>query len=472
VSDDDDLAVLAVLADPDGERFVDAPRDHDAMTRLMQQAETAGEKLYCATLLGGCGQEVHVANGMILRPHFRHYPGSRRCPLTPAVARDAYTHRTIQRALVGWLQRLGFEDASMEKRVGPGSRVDVHCSPDAVIEVQLSPETDESMQGRTVRYGGRVTWLYHPTRPITSRDATLARDEFVLFVRLNRDDRPAGESPLVEVGIQTVGVAGQPGIPGQPGIEIWKPLAECLFTPAGGVQHPGHGDAVQHLATIKESHRQAVERAREVQRLADEKAAQLEAEQHAEAQKLALERYQQQTRQLLRKRAQDEARRTASRSEEAVPKRDPAPVVKNGPKARHGHYPIVWSLADLEDWKELHPHRTVPTEGAWMRVLRYHHDLFPAWAYKLRDQWAAALPEDLLDPAWATLYLLATSLSGQVSVFIDTEFDPEGVILRHFHSRGLISLYGQEPAPLMLRLNQRVTPDPARPLQHPVWNAY
>jgi hypothetical protein len=463
---DDELAVHAVLADPDGERYVEAPTSHQKMADLHRAANLAGELFYCAKQLGGCGGEVHVVNGRQKRPFFRHNPGSI-CSLTPAEARDNYTHRAIQNALVAWLHDLG-HDARLEKPVGPHSRVDVYCHPGAVIEVQLSGETALSMQDRTERYGRNVTWLFDPDRPITSRDTALADNDMVLLVQLRPEDdaEPVTTGPRkVNIGIRTA------DLPGTSGATLWSHLEACRFTPTGGLSHPGRGEAEQLVTTAKEKHRQSVAWMHEAIRKGAEIAAEFEAQQSAAAQQRAMERYLQQTRRLAKQRP------AAGQAEQPEAIYSPAPIaehtagVKNGPTVRHSLYPIVWTLADLAGWEERH-HRTAPDGGAWVRVLRHHHDLFPDWAYQLRDQWAAGLPEDLLDPAWATLYLLATSLSGRVTVFIDAEVDPDGLILEHLHKRGLISLYGEAPDPLMLRLNKRVTPDPATPKQHPVWNAY
>jgi hypothetical protein len=465
---DDDLAVHAVLADPDGERFVEAPRSHDRMTDLQRDAHTAREGFYCATQLGGCGGEIHPVNGLQKRPFFRHNPGSN-CTLTAADTRDTYTHRAIQTALVAWLHDLGHE-ARLEKPIPPHSRVDVHCHPDAVIEVQLSGETALSMQDRTERYGRNVTWLFDPDRPITSRDTALATDETVLLVRLRpHSDEEATTWPRqvdIGIGIQVADV------PGNPHTTLWAHLETCTFTPTDGLCHPGRGEADQWITTAKETHQQAVAAQQEAERKIAEEQAAFEARLSADAQERALERYRQQSRQLAKRRA--EVERTQKEAE-AVDRPDvqtvPPSAVKNGPAERRSLYPVVWSLADLAGWEERN-HMRVPEDGAWVRVLRHHHDLFPDWAYQLRDQWAVGLPDELIDPAWATLYLLATSLSGQVPVFIDAEVDRDGTILRLLAKRGLISLYGEPPGPLMLRLNQRVIPDPARPKQHPVWNAY
>lgn len=462
---DDDLAVHAVLADPDGERFVEAPTSHARMADLHRAANIANESFYCATQLGGCGSEVHVVNGLKKRPFFRHNPGSN-CPLTPAESRDNFTHRSIQNALVSWLGDMGHQ-ARLEKPVGPRSRVDVYCDPDAVIEVQLSGETALSMEDRTERYGRNVTWLFDPDRPITSRDTALSDNDMVLLVRLRRDDTgPVTTGPRkVDIGIRVAQIADTPGT------TLWDPLEACTFTPADGLSHPRRGDADQHVTTAKENHRLAVAQEEEAQRKIVAEQSEFEAWLSAERQQAAIDRYQQQSRQLAKRRAAAERAKQGTVGGSPEPQSVPAPVSKTGPAARHSFYPIVWSLADLSGWQERH-HRVVPDDGAWARVLRHHHDLFPDWAYQLRDQWAAGLPEDLIDPAWATLYLLSTSLSGQVSVFVDAEVDTDGMILQHLHKRGLINLYGEPPDPLMLRLNQRVTPDPARPKQHPVWNAY
>jgi hypothetical protein len=450
---DDELAVLAVLADPDGERFIEAPATHEAMNRLQREVKGRGELFYCATALGGCGEEVTAVNGDVRRPHFRHYPG-RICPLTPAVARDAYTHLAIQNALVAWLHELGNLDAKREQRVGPHSRVDVHCHPDAVIEVQLSPEIDLSMQERNERYGGNVTWLFDPDKPITSRDSILTRDDIVLVVQLrptHDDPAPTGQRPI-DVGIRTVNVGDIPGI------TDWSPLKDCTFTPLDGLQHPGRDAAEKFIATAREEQRAAVEA---VQRTAAQAEAN-EAAEREERRRRAVERYR-----------QESARVSAQRQSSSLEQDFASPSATNGPPVRPGSYPIIWSLNDLADWQDRHG-LPVSRGGAWWRVLAYYHDEFPGWAHSISDRWAAGLPEHLIDPAWATLFLMASSLSGQPDVFVDHKVDPEGLILQRLEALGLINFYGEAPDPLMVRVEQLVRPvgRDSSIREPPAWNAY
>ena len=456
----DDVRYAAVN-DPAGERFVEAPATHAGMTQLRRRAEALGEQFYCATQLGGCGGRMHTVNGSKKRPYFRHNVKSD-CTLDQAVARDIFTHVAIQNALVGWLRRTGHPDARKEKWVGPCSRVDVQCAPNAVIEVQLSGETDVSMEDRTERYGGNVTWLFDPERPISSRDSALARGDVVLLVRLRR--APDGQviAGQVDVGIRTAQIANHASG------DLWVPLEECTFTPAGGLGHPGRGEAEQLVATAKKLHQDAVDAARKA-------AEQAQAEQAAEAEKQRQNAYERMTGDAdSRHRGHDrfirESRPAAPRPPSAPAKGRTRPSAKNRPTARTGWYPIVWSLDDLTDWQDRH-NLPLFADGAWCRVLRYHRDLFPDWAYSISDRWATDVPEHLIDPAWATLYLLATSAGGQVQVFVDQEVDPGGMILQRLESLGLVSFYGDEPYPLMVRVEQRVVSDRSD-TSHSTWNAH
>ena len=127
-------------------------------------------------------------------------------PLSRGIARDVYTHAIIQAELVDWLRAHGHPDAVTEKRLDARSRVDVHCSPGAVIEVQLSGETDSSMRSRTSRYGGNVTWLYAQANTISSRDSALERDGVVLVVRLRPAASEIGWRPQTEFRGQRIDI--------------------------------------------------------------------------------------------------------------------------------------------------------------------------------------------------------------------------------------------------------------------------
>jgi competence CoiA-like predicted nuclease len=173
---------FAVLGDPDGDRVIAAPDDHGEMARLQREAHQAELGFFCATAAGGCGDRLSAVNGRQRRPYFRHFPGAICGLRETAEVRDWFTHRMIQNALVAWLHDLGFP-AAIEQRVGAHARVDV-LSANAVIEVQLSGETEISRQERTTKYGENVTWLFDPHRNITSRDAQLEDEGVVLLVRM------------------------------------------------------------------------------------------------------------------------------------------------------------------------------------------------------------------------------------------------------------------------------------------------
>ncbi len=233
---DEDRAVFAVLGDPAEDRYVQAFIDHDDMADLIEAADACGELFYCSRKLGGCGEKVMPVNGRIRRPHFRHFAHST-CRITPAENRDIYTHAIVQYALVTWLRAHGHPEADVEKRLDRCSRVDVFCTPHSVIEVQLSGETDVSMRNRTRRYGEIVTWLFDPSNPISSRDATLDRDGVVRLVRV----RPAPEERLrrtqtmfskqpIDIGVRSAASNND-----RPDTD-WFPLEECTFTPEDGLQ--------------------------------------------------------------------------------------------------------------------------------------------------------------------------------------------------------------------------------------------
>lgn len=113
------------------------------------------------------------------------------------------------------------------------------------------------MQERTVRYGGNVTWLFHPDRSISSRDSVLDRDGLVMLVQLRgAATGAAGQSRPVDPRIRTETV-------GWPAETVWVPLEDCTFTPAGGIAHPARHDAASKVATARENQRRAAAAAEE-----------------------------------------------------------------------------------------------------------------------------------------------------------------------------------------------------------------
>jgi hypothetical protein len=82
----------------------------------------------------------------------------------------------------------------------------------------------------------------------------------------------------------------------------------------------------------------------------------------------------------------------------------------------------------------------------------------------MTDRWATGLPEHLVDPAWAALYLTTTSLSGQVSVFVGggdldrdllypyDPIDPDRLILARMAALGLIRVDIEPGEPVMVRV--------------------
>lgn len=194
---------FAVLGDPNGDRSIEAPATRQAMQELTKRVGAAGERIFCAIAWGGCGEPVGSVAGLKRRPHFRHPPRSN-CSwmdLDYGSQRDLYTHQVVQIRLIEWVQGQGYQ-AHKEQYLDHRSRVDILTSPPWVIEVQRSSETEISWQGRTQRYGGKVTWLFSGAGPLTSRDAALERDGYVLlFDLVNRPD----PCDRVQIGIRTAG---------------------------------------------------------------------------------------------------------------------------------------------------------------------------------------------------------------------------------------------------------------------------
>ena len=412
---------FAVVGDPDGDRIVEAPDSQKAMRVLQREVEDAGERFYCARSVGGCGHRVTVVAGTERHPHFRHLPGSR-CSLTDErEARDRYTHRLIQLELVRWLRYLRF-DARPEHYVARRSRVDVFCSPKAVIEVQLSGETAYSMEARTTRYGGSVTWLFGPGGHITSRDTVLAEAGVVQLVRL-RPDRDA-ERPgtltgrRVDIGVQTL--AG----PGRDGGVVWFPLVDCVFDPVTGLAAPTYSAEVDRVRADRE----ADAAAEEVARLAAEE----------QEQRLRAAAAEWAARRMRLGRSPGCPAPPPPQRDVEVAELKPRPVPSTGAPGRR---PTVFTMGDLHRWETQHDRRA-EHPGRWQNVITLHADIYPWWCSWVDGRWTELLPEVLVEPAWAALFTTCTIYSDQVSKLIDPLIDPDHVIAKHMVRLGLIEVCG------------------------------
>jgi hypothetical protein len=134
---------------------------------------------------------------------------------------------------------------------------------------------------------------------------------------------------------------------------------------------------------------------------------------------------------------------------------------------RPGNFPVVFTVDDLAVWEAQYG-LVAPEHGAWRRVLEHHDGPFADWVALMTDGWVTGLPEHLIDPAWAALYMTTMSLSGQVSVFLgggDQDFDPnhpydpidpEGLILQRLVNLSLVRLYGGPGEPLMLKVQHHL----------------
>lgn len=411
---------FAVVGDPDGDRIVEAPDSQIAMRALQREVEDAGERFYCARAVGGCGHLVTVVAGTERHPHFRHLPGSR-CSLSDErEARDRYTHRLIQLELVRWLRHLQL-NALPEHYVARRSRVDVFCHPKAVIEVQLSGETAHSMEARTTRYGGSVTWLFGAGGHITSRDTVLAEAGVVQLVRL-RPDRDAEQSDVrggrrVDVGVQTLAGAGRAG-----GV-VWFPLADCTFHPASGLAAPTYAEELERV------------RADRAARAAAEEAALLAAEE-AERRRRAASAEWAARRMRLGRQPSTPAPPPKRDAEAAEPKPRPEPST-----LPPGRRPTVFTMGDLHRWEAQHDRR-VDHPGRWQGVITHHADIYPWWCSWIDGRWTDLLPEVLVEPVWVALFTTCTTYSDQVINLIDPSIDPEHVIARHLVRLGLIDVSG------------------------------
>lgn len=436
---------FAVLGAPDGDDLIEAPADRAAMARLHEIARAQDKQFFCSSLLGGCGARLVVVNGTQRRPHFRHHGEVAACHLPEeARVRDILTHRAIQRVLVSWLTELGYR-ASPEHRLDARSRVDVHCAPGHVIEVQLSPESETSMISRTERYGGSVTWLFDPTRPITSRDAALGLHGSVLVVRLRRGDSPPlaprdrenlnTTDDSVEIGVRCDGFEDQDQQ------TVWAPLSSCSFTPRTGIRPSALAMAEQWLK--------------------DRQSKQAAEPRHHE----------------------EHPPRTPRRQDGPLPRPGPVPAPIPAPEPRFpadlvaaepvvisGPRPTVWNHEDLLEWEVRFTRRANPN-GAWVRVLRLHNECYRDWVNTVDGRWLNHLPAHLVDVAWSALYLTTLISSAQVCRYIDVSLDPDDLVLHRMADLGLVLTYSTRTGQPMLRANHRLRrSNPGKlPSQPPPW---
>lgn len=420
-----DRVMFAVVGDPMGERFVEAPPTQAKMVAMKRAADAAGERFYCSLPLTGCGAVLTVVAGAVRRPHFRHPKGAG-CQLSdPTAVRDIYTHRMIQDELVRWLRHAGHV-ASIEKYVERRSRVDVFCEPNAVIEVQLSGESAASMLDRTARYGGNVTWLFGADGVIASRDSLLVEMGAVLVVRLRPTDEDAalsgfrGAGRRIDIGVLAHGESGRMAIQ-------WSPLAECAFDPSTGLQAPNYASA---LAAA--SQRRAGKAAAALQRAARE----------SDAARRESERMAQRIDYYRRARAVQPVIRPPQPSVDATE----APPRPMPPEPMPGPRPQVAILADLPHW-EAKFERRVNRQGPWPRVLAVHDDDYTWRTSWIDGKWLSGLPAHLVDPGWAALYLTTLWADGHVAQLVDNELDPHGVIVGRMAKLGLVELSGSAGEP-------------------------
>lgn len=426
---------FAVLGSAASSRFMQAPASNETMLQFQQMMAISGESLFCSTRAGGCGDRLHVVNGTKRRPHFRHFAGTA-CELRDrALAADRYTHRIIQDSLVTWLQRQGTQ-AAIEERLDTRSRVDVYCQPGgAVIEVQLSAESASSMLQRTQRYGGNVIWLFGTNASISSRDHLLARDGFVLVVRL----RPAAtitapfnsmlfRNPFpVEVGIlhTAFGDWANP--------VIWHPLEKCEFDPRTATLRPPGLNQI--IALVKHSRSTEVvpdqatrlgrpptdspERGRRTHRETTIKAAAADISRH--------DTYQQ------RRDASDEAL-SAAQERAAILRARVTLDSHNGPR------PTVVAEEGIRTWAARHHKAPPPATSPWRNTLAHNAADYIARCGQISAAWAVGLPEYLVDPAWGALYHTMVVSSAPLHRLADLQTDPEGIIIHRFISLGLIAV--------------------------------
>ena len=402
---------FAVIGDPGSDQLVEAPDTQREMIELDRAVRGKNLEFYCAAGAGGCGEPLSVAAGPVRRPYFRHYPGTL-CTVTDGGEFvDRCTHRLIQNELVRWLQSLGHESRP-EHYLDRRSRVDVFCAPGAVIEVQLSGETYRSMEDRTARYGGNVTWLYGPQSAISSRDTALNAEGVVQLVRLRPGPADQfGRGRRVDIGIRVFGEA-----------EInWSPLRGCSFDSTGGLRSPEFLPTKQRIERERKARVEA-EAIAERRRVAEEAT-------RAERERLAV---------IARREAavrHAEARRLKPQANVRAPV---MPVLPWGDAP--GPHPAFLGERRVIDWELRHHPLFAHRKGAWWTAAVCYPDEFGSWASHVDGSWTAGLPGHLTDAAWAALFWATNEPVGLTSSLVDTAVDPSGVIVRHLVERELITI--------------------------------
>lgn len=433
---------FAVLDDPEGGSYVEAPESHSEMTELALAARGAGRAFYCATRVGGCGEPLTVVNGLQRRPHFRHRPGSACALRRDQEARDRYTHRAIQDALVAWLTSLG-HSARAEHYVSRQSRVDVHCQPHSVIEVQLSGETTVSMIERTGRYGPRVTWLFGTVAGITSRDSIRHDQGAVLVVRLapRPEIRSVADLARFRSREVEVGVSHEPYGEVKEGVQ-WSPLSGCSFDPQRGVLVPGHREILDkvaaHRAALADIARRAVQ-AQEEQRdrereAAKQRAAASIAKGAPTGPKWAPERS---------SASDPRAAERAARDQAVLEARSRAAHLRGSStkdaSSDAGPRPTVLDAAGLRQWEGTFA-RVAPTSGPWSRVLAGDLVGYASRVDQIDARWATGFPAHLVDVAWATLHYTMLIQSAPLTTLAEPELDPDSLVVRRLQDLGMIAV--------------------------------
>ena len=432
-----------MLGDPQGTRFVEAPTSHADMTRLDLAAQRAHLNFYCAVKVGGCGERVYAINGTIRRPHFRHSPGSV-CLLRDEEARDRFTHRIIQDRLVAWLTTLGHV-ARAEHYLDRKSRVDVHCQPHSVIEVQLSAETTASMIQRSDRYGPQVSWLFGTSTNLSSRDQLRHQQGAVLVVQAIRTPTEPGASILDRFapGDVEVGISHEAYDDVKAGT-VWAPLDACAFDPADGVLPPGYRGTIERIA----AHRTRVaDTLAEAQKRAAQAKQTSPPPHRRDPGSASRARHDGSTRTIervvvdpvfMQRLARQQA--IAAATSRAGELRTRAATADEGRPA--GPRVTVLNVDGWGAW-ERHFGRTAPRSGPWSRALAGDPAQYVARTGQIDPRWVKGLPAHLVDAAWAALYYTMIVQSAPLTALCEPDLDPEAVVVGRLRALGLIAVVNQ-----------------------------
>lgn len=254
---------LAVVDGPDGTATRRAPEER---TQALEMQARHANTLWCSTVAGGCGGEMELTAGPVIRPYFRHRANASPCSLAgdPARAERSYEHVRYQRALLDWLAGQGLTGHA-EHSMGDDGRADLHVMVDEVshsIEVQRSPlngPTWAERDRKCRRSMDHVTWLYGG-----HAEAAAAREQTVrgVALHLDRDDVGGG----VRVGVQ-----GRSGT-------TWSPLEEChlgadgLWTPHLAAAQHEHTQWLDEQDRAAQAQRERAQRAEKAERERAERA--------------------------------------------------------------------------------------------------------------------------------------------------------------------------------------------------------